>query len=150
MSRPTVSLALAALLAGALVTGSARAAQADQVHASHAWIRVLPGSLPAGGYVTLRNDADQPAILRGASSAAYAQIMLHESSTAGGMSRMRMLDRLTIPAHGQIALAPSGLHLMLMDPARPVPVGSTVKLVLRFDDGSSLATDFTARPANAE
>jgi hypothetical protein len=150
MTRPTASMVLAGLLAGLLATGSAHAAQAGNVRASNAWIRVLPGNLPAGGYVTLRNDSDQPAILRGASSAAYAQIMLHQSSTAGGMSRMSMLDRLTIPAHGQLALAPAGYHLMLMDAAKPVRVGSTVRLSLQFGDGSTLATDFLARPANAE
>ena len=149
MPRLTASTVLAALLTGLLATG-AHAAQADHVRASNAWIRVLPGNLPAGGYVTLRNDADQPAILRGASSAAYAQIMLHQSSTAGGMSRMSMLDRLTIPAHGQVALAPAGYHLMLMDAPRPVQVGSTVRLTLQFGDGSTLATDFLAKPANAE
>jgi hypothetical protein len=150
MTRPTASMVLAGLLAGLLAIGSAHAAQAGHVRASNAWIRVLPGNLPAGGYVTLRNDSDQPAILRGASSTAYAQIMLHQSSTAGGMSRMSMLDRLTIPAHGQLALAPAGYHLMLMDAAKPVRVGSTVRLSLQFGDGSTLATDFLARPANAE
>jgi copper(I)-binding protein len=28
----------------------------------------LPGDLPAGAYVTLENDSDQPAVLSGASS----------------------------------------------------------------------------------
>jgi copper(I)-binding protein len=150
MTRSTASMVLAGLLAGLLATGSAGAAQADHVRASNAWIRVLPGNLPAGGYVTLRNDSDQPATLRGASSAAYAQIMLHQSSTAGGMSRMSMLDRLTVPAHGQLALAPAGYHLMLMSATAPVQVGSKVTLTLQFDDGSKLATDFLAKPANAE
>lgn len=150
MTPATASLLLAGLLAGVLATGRADAAQADHVRASNAWIRVLPGNLPAGGYVTLRNDADQPAILRGARSAAYAQIMLHQSSTAGGMSRMSMLDRLTIPAHGQLALAPAGYHLMLMGATGPVQIGSKVTLTLQFGDGSTLAADFLARPANAE
>ena len=149
MTRPTASTVLAALLAGVLAAGGAHAAQADHVRASNAWIRVLPGNLPAGGYLTLRNDGDQPAILRGARSAAYAQIMLHQSSSAGGMSRMSMLDQLTIPAHGQLALAPAGYHLMLMDASQPVPAGSTVRLTLLFGDGSTLATDFLAKPANA-
>jgi hypothetical protein len=150
MSRPTASILLAALLAGLVTAGGARAAEADHVHASQAWIRVLPGALPAAGYVTLRNDGDQPAILRGASSPAYAQVMLHQSDSSRGMSHMTMLDRLTIPAHGQVALAPAGYHLMLMDAAKPVPAGETVTLTLRFDDGSTLPTGFLARPANAE
>ncbi|MGN2242201.1 copper chaperone PCu(A)C [Frateuria sp. GZRR33] len=137
------------LLAGLLGASAAHAGQADQVHAGHAWIRVMPASLPAGGYVTLRNDGDQPAVLDGASSAAYGSVMLHESSTDTGMGRMRMVDRLTVPAHGEVALAPGGYHFMLMDAVKPVQPGQTVQITLHFADGSTLATGFLAKPANA-
>ncbi|MBP1472693.1 copper chaperone PCu(A)C [Frateuria sp. MAH-13] len=137
------------LLAGLLAAGAAHAGQADHVRAANAWIRVMPASLPAGGYVTLRNEGDQPAVLDGASSAAYASVMLHESSTDTGMGRMRMVDRLTVPAHGQVALAPGGYHFMLMSAATPVQPGQTVQVTLHFADGSTLATDFLAKPANA-
>ncbi|MGN6705205.1 MAG: copper chaperone PCu(A)C [Rhodanobacter sp.] len=137
------------LLAGLSLAAGVHAAAADQVHASHAWIRVLPGTLPAGGYVTLENRGDQPVALTGARSAAYAQVMLHHSSTQGGMSRMTMVESLPIPAHGTVVLAPGGYHLMLMQPGAAVSPGSEVKLQLQFDDGSSLPVDFIARPANA-
>jgi len=145
MKHPALSL----LLAGLLLAGNAHAADADHVRASHAWIRILPGDLPAGAYVTLENDSDQPIALTGASSTRYAGVMLHMSSTEGGMSRMAMADSLTIPAHGKAELAPAGYHLMLSKPATPVQAGDTISLALRFADGSTLATDFLARPANA-
>ena len=141
--------ALSFLLAGLLLASGAHATAADHVHASHAWIRVLPGDLPAGAYVTLENDGDQPVALSGASSNAYANVMLHHSSTDGGVSRMTMVDTLTVPAHGEAVLAPAGYHLMLMKAKNPVKPGDTVQLTLRFSDGSSLVTDFAARPANA-
>ncbi|GAB3793222.1 copper chaperone PCu(A)C [Dyella agri] len=140
---------LPVLLAGLLGTGLAHAATAPHVTASHAWIRVLPGNLPAGAYVVLHNDGDQPVSLTGASSPAYGEAMLHESSGAGGMNRMAMVDALTIPAHGTQALQPGGYHLMLMDAKHPVQPGDTVRVVLKFGDGGTLPVDFTARPANA-
>ncbi|OOG52725.1 hypothetical protein B0E47_15740 [Rhodanobacter sp. B05] len=140
---------LLALLAGLSLAAGVHASAADHVHATHAWIRVLPGALPAGAYVTLENDGDQPVALTGASSRAYAQVMLHHSSTDGGVSRMTMVDSLPIPAHGEARLAPAGYHLMLMQPAATVKPGSTVRLLLKFSDGSTLSTDFIARPANA-
>ena len=91
------------LLPGLLLAGGLQAAAADHVHASDAWIRVLPGALPAGAYVTLHNDSAQPVALTGATSTAYAEVMLHHSSTAGGMSRMSMVDTLTVPVHGEAA-----------------------------------------------
>jgi len=137
------------LLAGLLLTGGARATDADHIRASHAWIRVLPGALPAGAYVTLENDGDRPVALRGASSSVYAEVMLHRSSREGGVSRMAMVDALSVPAHGKAELAPAGYHLMLMRAKVPVKPGDTVTLKLQFGDGSTLATDFIARPANA-
>jgi copper(I)-binding protein len=140
----------ASVLAAAwLLSAGAQATESAHVRTSHAWIRTLPGNLPAGGYVVLENDADQPATLSRVSSAAYASVMLHHSSTAGGMSRMTMVDVLAIPAHGSVVLAPAGYHLMLMQPKSPVKPGDTVKVTLTFADGSSLPTDFIARPANA-
>ena len=143
------SVMLPLLLGGLLLAGGVHATAAEHIHASHAWIRVLPGALPAGAYVTLENDGDQPVALSGASSTIYADTMLHQSSTAGGMSRMTMVDALTVPAHGKAVLAPASYHLMLMQASAPVKPGDTVQLTLQFSDGSTLVTDFIARPANA-
>lgn len=149
MKTISAALVLSAALTGLLVTTGAYASAADQISASHAWIRVLPGELPAGGYVTLKNSGNQTVSLSSASSATYAHVMLHHSSTAGGVSRMSMVNTLAIPAHGSAVLAPAGYHLMLSQPLAPVSPGDTVKLTLKFSDGSTLATDFSARPANA-
>jgi len=143
------TLATFSLLAGLLLSGAVHATAAEHVRASHAWIRVLPGNLPAGAYVTLENDGDQAVALSSASSKTYAQVMLHQSSTQGGMSRMTMVDSLTVPAHGKAVLAPAGYHLMLMQAAAPVKPGDTVRVLLKFSDGSTLHADFIARPANA-
>ena len=140
---------LAVLLSSLLLTAGVHAGAADHISASNAWIRVLPGELPAGAYVTLTNHADQNAALNSASSTIYADVMLHKSSREGGMSRMSMVDSLSVPAHGEATLAPASYHLMLMKARHPVQVGDIVTLTLKFSDGSTLATDFTARPANA-
>lgn len=128
---------------------AAHAADAEAVRVSHAWLRVLPGDLPAGGYATLENTGDAPVALVGASSDAYGHVMLHQSSQAGGMSRMSMVERLPLPPHGKATLAPGGYHLMMMHATRQVQPGEMVKVQLRFADGSTLDVDFAARPANA-
>jgi copper(I)-binding protein len=137
------------LLLGLLLVNAASATEAEHIRASQAWLRVLPGDLPAGAYVTLENSSDQPATLKSANSPAYTEVMLHHSSGNGGMSRMTMVDSLTIPAHSKLMLAPAGYHLMLAKAVHPVKPGDTVTLNLIFADGSKLATKFVARPANA-
>lgn len=143
------NLPMRCLLAGLLAVASTAAGATGSIHASHAWIRLLPGDLPAGAYVTLVNDSDKPLALTGATSPAYSSIMLHQSSSQGGMSRMAMVDSVSIPAHGQAALAPAGYHLMLMHAAKSVTAGDKVQLTLDFADGSRLPVEFVARPANA-
>lgn len=140
------TLVLAAFFA---LASTAHATQADHIKASHAWLRVLPADLPAGAYVTLENTGNQAASLTSASSAAYAQAMLHHSTSEGGTSRMSMVAALPVPAHGKAMLAPGGYHLMLMKAVHPVKAGDTVNVTLTFSDGSTLATPFIARPANA-
>lgn len=143
-------LRTAALAAFALAAPlAAHAGDADAVHVEGAWIRVLPGSLPAGGYAVLRNDGDHAVRVVGADSPAYGQVMLHQSSESGGMSRMRMVEALVVPAHGRTELAPGGYHLMMMRAKAPVKPGGDVPVTLHFDDGSTLRADFRARPANA-
>ncbi|MDE2346949.1 MAG: copper chaperone PCu(A)C [Gammaproteobacteria bacterium] len=146
----TVSRApsLAALLVFA--TGGAWAGGTGALRADAAWIRVLPGDLPAAAYLTLRNAGDEEVALTGARSASYRRIMLHRSAGVGGMEGMVPVARLPVPAHGAVRLAPGGYHLMLMDAVRPIAPGRKVTLTLIFDGGrEKLDVAFLARPANA-
>ncbi|AIF48739.1 copper chaperone PCu(A)C [Dyella japonica] len=141
--------ALPFVVLGLMFATASHANEAEHIRASQAWIRVLPGDLPAGAYVTLENTGDQPASLRDAHSASYGSAMLHQSSGEGGVSRMSMVESLAIPAHGKAELSPGGYHLMLMQAKTPVKPGDTIKVTLTFGDGSTLDADFVARPANA-
>jgi len=136
-------------LLSALLPFSALAAQADHIKASHAWIRLLPANLPAGGYVTLDNQGTAAATLVSAHSASYASVMLHQSAMdPTGNSTMRMVGQLDIPVHGQLVLAPSGYHLMLQQAAHALKPGDMVDITLDFADGSHLPVSFLVRPAN--
>ena len=152
--RPTTAFTLSWLAPGLLAAGlltapSARATQAEHVRAEHAWIRILPAGLPAGGYLTLRNEGDAPAALTGASSPRYAKVMLHQTTASAGTASMHMVEQLPVPPHGTVTLAPGGYHLMFSGAPTPVRPGNTVPVTLRFADGSTLPVQFQARPANA-
>jgi copper(I)-binding protein len=60
--------------------------------------------------------------------------------------RMRELDHLDVPAHGRDQLAPGGMHLMLLDPKRPLKAGDTSTLSLRCG-GGSLEVSFPVKAA---
>jgi copper(I)-binding protein len=136
-------------LVGGLLLAATTLAAGNGVGVSHAWMRWLPGDLPAGGYATIENRGDSAVRLVGADSPDYAMVMLHRSVQRDGVERMLAVDGLDVPAHGSAALAPGGYHLMLMQPRHPIAPGDKLHLRLRFADGASLDSVFVVRPATA-
>ncbi len=140
-----------ALLTGAgLALGSAAFAQSSPpVRADGAWIRWLPAGLPAGGYMTLHNDSAHAVALVGASSPDYAEVMLHHSEMRNGTMRMLPVDKVEVPAHGELQFKPGGYHIMLMQARQEVHPGDRVPVVLRFADGQQLRVPFEVRKPGA-
>ncbi|MGE7138384.1 copper chaperone PCu(A)C [Luteibacter sp. NPDC031894] len=139
------SLAIALLL----VAGATHAGDATKIVATGGWVRVLPGSLPAGGYLTFENRSDRAVSIVGAQSPQYADAMIHRSSTDGGMGRMEMVDSVAVPANGKLVFGPGGYHVMLMQPKHAVKPGDTVTVTFTLSDGASIPATLVARPANA-
>jgi copper(I)-binding protein len=126
-------------------TTAALAAGANAISVKDAWVRWLPNNLPAAGYVTLVNASDKPVDLVDISSNDYGGAMLHQTVSNGSTQKMVMVDKLTVPAHGQVAIAPGGYHVMLEDAKHKVAPGDTVHLTLKFSDGETLDTPFAVK-----
>ncbi|MFL9983795.1 copper chaperone PCu(A)C [Paraburkholderia sediminicola] len=124
---------------------AAHAAGANAISVKDAWVRWLPNNLPAAGYVTLVNASDKPVDLVDISSNDYGDAMLHQTVSNGSTQKMVMVDKLTVPAHGQVAIAPGGYHVMLEDAKHKVAPGDTVHLTLKFSDGETLDTPFAVK-----
>ncbi|MGF6777890.1 copper chaperone PCu(A)C [Paraburkholderia sp. GAS334] len=147
LTKTPTSIALAAALtAAALFSATAHAAGAHAITTQNAWVRWLPNNLPAAGYVTLVNASDKPVDLVDISSDDYGGAMLHQTVSNGSTQKMVMVDKLTVPAHGQVTIAPGGYHVMLEDPKHKVAPGDTVHLKLQFSDGETLDTPFAVKP----
>ncbi|REG59425.1 hypothetical protein B0G80_2179 [Paraburkholderia sp. BL6669N2] len=127
------------------VASTAQAAGANAVSVKDAWVRWLPNNLPAAGYATLVNASDKPVDLVDISSNDYGDAMLHQTVSNGSSQKMVMVDKLTIPAHGQVSIAPGGYHVMLEDAKHKVAPGDTVHLKLKFSDGETLDTPFAVK-----
>ncbi|AME24525.1 MAG: copper chaperone PCu(A)C [Pseudomonadota bacterium] len=123
-------------------------AQAATLTAHDCWIRLMPASLPSSGYFVVSNDGDKLATLTGAETPAFGMAMLHKSSSNGSTSTMAMVDSADVPAHGTLAFAPSGYHLMLEDAPKPLKVGTTIPLKLTFSDQSSISTQCAVKAAS--
>jgi copper(I)-binding protein len=134
---PRIAASLALALMG-LVPAAARAE--PPVSVSGPWFRYMLATVPAGGFMTVNNAADQPMVLTGASSQACGMVMLHKTVSSGGVERMVPVKEITVPARSTFRFAPGGYHLMCMQPH--MHVGETVSVTLTFRDGSHLDASF--------
>jgi hypothetical protein len=137
------------MLAWISVCAAARGAENAAVQITDAWVRWLPGKLPAGGYLTLVNSGDRPSSLIAASSPDYAEVSLHRSRNVGGTARMMPVQDITVAAHSTLAFAAHGYHLMLAHPSKPLQPGDRVPVTLQFAGGSSVTVLFELRPPAA-
>ena len=127
----------------------APAVAAEPVTASKPWFRYIAPQIPAGGYMTLTNHTDHPAVLTGAASPACGMLTVHRSEAMEGMERMLSVPSVTVPVGGTLSFAPGGYHLMCMSP-RMKP-GDHVDVTLNFQGGQTVSVSFpvlsaTARP----
>jgi periplasmic copper chaperone A len=114
-----------------------------------AWIRWLPGDLPAGGYVTLTNTGDRPASLIAASCPDYADVSLHRSRNVAGTSQMIAVHEITVAPHSSLSFAAQGYHLMLAHPNKVLKPGDHVPVTLSFGAGAAVTVQFELRPPDA-
>lgn len=132
------------LIAVALCTLAAPAIAAD-VAISEAWFRALPSGQPAGGYFTMKNSGPTPVQLVAAESAACGMLMLHQTVSSNGTSRMEDVKNVNVPADGTLSFAPGGYHLMCTNPGGAMRPGKSVSVTLVFSDGSKVRTNFTVK-----
>lgn len=149
MTRALHKLLRATMCLCLVATSGIALAAMPGVHVEQPWIRWLPANLPVAGYAQIVNDGDATLRLTGASSPAYADVMLMRSRLAEGDSAMVMIQHLDIPAHASVKLAPGGYHLMLSHAEHPVKPGDKLPMILHFANGANLQVDFSVLPANA-
>lgn len=145
----TLLRATACALLAFSVAAIAATPAAPNVRVERAWIRWLPANLPAAGYAVIVNDGDADVRLTGARSNDYGMVMLHRSRLDNSDSRMEPVAAMDIPAHGSVALAPGGYHLMLSHATRAIKPGDKVTMTLEFGGGGTFQVDFPVLPANA-
>lgn len=122
------------------VAGTADAAvkAADLLEIEEAYIRAVPPGQPnSAAFMTINNPFNQAFALTAASSPVAATVELHTHTHNNGVMEMRKIDKIDIPADGEVELKPGGLHIMLIGLKQELKVGEDAKLTLTFADGST-------------
>jgi copper(I)-binding protein len=109
-----------------------------------AWTRPTAAGMPMGvAYFTITNGTRIDDALIAASTPVAARVEMHETSIEDGMARMRPLTEIPVPAGGRVAVAPGGIHLMLVDLAQPLEAGTRVPLVLEFRTAGKVSVELS-------
>lgn len=110
------------------------------------WVRLLPVAMPmTAGFGHIDNSCSTPVTIVGASSPAFEDVSLHETRVVDGVSRMRAVPELVVPADGSMTLEPGGLHLMLMQPRAALQAGSTIEIEFELKGGGTLRGELVVR-----
>ncbi|WP_018936479.1 copper chaperone PCu(A)C [Thioalkalivibrio sp. ALJ24] len=117
---------------------------------SEPWVRMMPpGMGSTAAYLTLANRTDEDIdLVRGESPVAGVTELHDHVQDDAGVMRMREVEAITIPAGGETALEPGGLHVMLIDLHAPLERAQRVSVTLETDAGDTM--EFEARVRDAE
>lgn len=150
---PTVALSVAALVALAgcgssdaapsASTASASSTEAESVTVDDPWVKAADSGMSAA-FGDITNSGPDDVTVVSVTTPASTAVELHETveNESGAMVMREKDGGFTVPAGGDVLLAPGGNHIMLMDLVDPVVAGDEVTFTLTFSDESTL--DVTA------
>jgi copper(I)-binding protein len=124
----------------------------DAPQISDVWIKAtIPGASVSAAY--LRIKSAKPIKLVKAETAVAGIAELHSMRMNDGVMEMKAEPAFDVPAGKSIELKPGGMHIMLMQVAKPIIAGDKVALTLTFDIGSGtplvMKVDAIARAQSA-
>lgn len=140
-----MNLSRAAVLVFCLVLSLPACARDCEPQFEGGWIRLTPVKTMMAGFGRIENPCPQAVTIVGVSSPAFGDVSLHETRVVDGVSRMRALPELRVPAGGSAELKPGGLHLMLMQPRQSAEAGRKVEVMFALKEGGTLRGELEVR-----
>ena len=104
-------------------------------------IAPLPGLKMSVAYMTIHNNAGNPATLTHISSPQFARVNLHETVVENGVASMQPLTSLTLDPQSSVEFSPGGKHVMLSEKTTGLVPGEGVTLHLHFASNDLLIVE---------
>ena len=124
--------------------------ESGAVHVMTAWSRALPPVSRNGAvYLSLKNYAEVPDRLVGASSPIANQIEIHTHAMEGEMMTMRPVEDIVLNPGEYVRFEPGGKHLMLIGLRQPLKEGEQFPLTLEFKKASPIELLVTVQAPGA-
>ena len=100
----------------------------------------MPGRHMSAGFLVVTNNTGEALRITGVESPQFESVEIHETTVTDGISRMRELEELLVPANGSVTLERGGKHLMLM---RPRNLEDSVTLQFHSGNSPVLTVDYS-------
>ena len=125
-----------------LVSAACQPAASGRLNVHDAWARPALAGATSAIYLVIDNGTAQAESLLSVETAAAAQAEFHESQMNDqNMMSMQPRESVVIPAGGQVAFAPGGLHVMLIGLTQELQAGDTFSITLRFEKTGALSLE---------
>jgi len=112
---------------------------AAEIFIENAWIRLPPPVADtAAGYMTIRNHGNSDIEIISITTSVADHPEFHAMSMDNGMMHMKKMDKVIIPAKGEISFSPGGNHLMLIGLTKSLKTGEHLMITLKTSDGESV------------
>ena len=137
--RTTLFILSAVIFVSTVAHSQSREADKMKVRIEGAWARragaMLKGDSTAGSgngavYLTIVNPGSVSDDVIAASSDVAETAELHESYEESGMTMMRPIIKLPVPAGGKLEMKPGGYHIMLINLKRELKAGQVISVTL--------------------
>lgn len=128
------------------LTGCAPATTHEGVVIEDAWVRSSEYSDHAGGMTGIfgkfTNHGDQPVTITGGETDIAKMVQTHE--VVNGMMQQKK-EGIVIKPGETVTLQPGGLHIMIMDIAKPIVAGDKITFTVKFKGAESQTLTLTAK-----
>ena len=140
MRRSALSLTLLAAMAWPAGSSLAADFTVGAITVTDPWARATaPTAIAGAAYMTLTTDGETADRLIGGQTPVSDVVELHtHTMDDDGVMRMRPVDAIEVAPDTPAALAPGGLHIMLIRLNGPLVQGETFPLTLMFEDAGSV------------
>lgn len=138
----TVAAGRAVVLIAVLLSSACQPSVSGRLSVREAWARPAAAGATSAIYLIVDNGTAQAERLLSVDTPAAAQAEFHESQMNDqNMMSMQPRESVAIPAGGQVAFAPGGLHVMLVGVTSELKAGDTFSITLHFENAGALPVE---------
>ncbi|WP_027695702.1 copper chaperone PCu(A)C [Vibrio litoralis] len=128
------------ILSSLLISGSALAH--DGLKYDEPYARATPpNAVNSAVFMTIENHMNKDRELVSASTDVAEKTELHTVEKEGDLMKMRQVDRIVLPAEGEVVLKPGSYHIMLLGVKQPLVEGETISVNLSYANGETETLD---------